>query len=141
MFKRTITLITIIFVILFFSSSGFADEEKKAAAIMAAENYLILIDTAQYGKSWDVSSTFFKSQVPKQTWIKQISAIRPQLGKVMKRQIGNANYMTELPGAPDGEYVVIQYKSSFGKKNNAVETVTPMLDKDGQWRVSGYYIR
>ncbi len=141
MYKKIITLISISFVILFFSSSGFADEQKKAAAVMAAENYLILIDTAQYGKSWDISSTFFKSQVPKQTWVKQISAIRPQLGKVINRQISNASYMTELPGAPDGEYVVIQYKSSFDRKHNSVETVTPMLDKDGQWRVSGYYIR
>jgi hypothetical protein len=23
----------------------------------------------------------------------------------------------------------------------AVETVTPMLDKNGQWKVSGYYIK
>jgi hypothetical protein len=50
-------------------------------------------------------------------------------------------YTTTLPGAPDGEYVVIQYQSSFGKKNLAVETVTPMLDQDGVWRVSGYFIR
>ncbi|MGB5422961.1 MAG: DUF4019 domain-containing protein [Desulfobacterales bacterium] len=26
-------------------------------------------------------------------------------------------------------------------KASAVETITPMLDKDGQWRVSGYYIK
>ncbi|MEJ2473814.1 MAG: DUF4019 domain-containing protein [Desulfobacterales bacterium] len=26
-------------------------------------------------------------------------------------------------------------------KTAAVETITPMLDKDGQWRVSGYYIK
>jgi hypothetical protein len=45
-----------------------------------------------------------------------------------------------LPGAPDGEYVVIQFESSFEKKKSAVETVTPMLEKDGKWRVSGYYI-
>jgi len=45
------------------------------------------------------------------------------------------------PGAPDGEYVVIQYDSSFENKTEAVETVTPMLDPDGVWRVSGYYIR
>jgi len=42
---------------------------------------------------------------------------------------------------PDGEYVVIQYDSSFEHKQSAVETVTPMLDKDGKWRVSGYYIK
>jgi hypothetical protein len=46
-----------------------------------------------------------------------------------------------LPGAPDGQYVVIQFETSFENKHNAVETVTPMLEPNGQWRVSGYYIR
>jgi hypothetical protein len=36
---------------------------------------------------------------------------------------------------------VIQYESSFEHKASAIETVTPMLGDDGQWRVSGYYIR
>jgi hypothetical protein len=26
-------------------------------------------------------------------------------------------------------------------KQSAVETITPMLDKDGKWRISGYYIK
>ena len=46
-----------------------------------------------------------------------------------------------LPGAPDGEYVVLQFDTSFANKKEAVETVTPMLDKDGKWKVSGYYIK
>ncbi|HWN92533.1 MAG TPA: DUF4019 domain-containing protein, partial [Verrucomicrobiae bacterium] len=46
-----------------------------------------------------------------------------------------------LPGAPDGEYVVIQYETAFENKASAVETITPMLDKDGSWRISGYYIK
>jgi hypothetical protein len=50
-------------------------------------------------------------------------------------------YKTSLPGAPDGDYVVIQFVTSFGNKKSAIETVTPMLEKDGSWRVSGYYIR
>jgi hypothetical protein len=37
--------------------------------------------------------------------------------------------------------VVLQYQTSFANKKDAVETVTPMRDKDGQWRVSGYYIK
>jgi ribosomal protein S17E len=40
-----------------------------------------------------------------------------------------------------GEYVVIQFETSFENKKTAVETVTPMMDKDGIWRVSGYYIK
>jgi len=46
-----------------------------------------------------------------------------------------------MPGAPDGEYVVIQYETEFEKKASAVETVTPERDKNGTWRVSGYYIK
>jgi hypothetical protein len=45
------------------------------------------------------------------------------------------------PGVPDGEYVVIQYEVSYENKKAAVETVTPMLDKDGKWRVAGYFMR
>jgi uncharacterized protein DUF4019 len=36
--------------------------------------------------------------------------------------------------------VVIRYSSSFKNKTRAVETVTPMLSKDGAWRVSGYFV-
>ena len=46
-----------------------------------------------------------------------------------------------LPGAPDGKYVVIQYDTVFENKSSAVETIIPMADPDGAWRVSGYFIR
>jgi Protein of unknown function (DUF4019) len=32
-------------------------------------------------------------------------------------------------------------EQAFEKKASAVETVTSMLDPDGAWRVSGYFIR
>jgi hypothetical protein len=46
-----------------------------------------------------------------------------------------------MPGAPDGEYVVVQYETEFERKASAVETITPERDKSGTWRVSGYYIK
>ncbi|KPJ71393.1 hypothetical protein AMJ52_08655, partial [candidate division TA06 bacterium DG_78] len=63
------------------------------------------------------------------------------LGKLVSRTVKSAKYTTSLPGAPDGEYVVIQYEASFENKQSAIETVTPMKDTDGAWRVSGYYIK
>ena len=33
-----------------------------------------------------------------------------------------------------------KYDASW-KQGSAIETVTPMLDADGVWRVSGYFIR
>jgi hypothetical protein len=46
-----------------------------------------------------------------------------------------------LPGAPAGDYVVIQYATQFANKDKAVETVVPMRTPDGSWKVSGYFIR
>ncbi len=42
---------------------------------------------------------------------------------------------------PKGEYVVIQYASAYTNRPKVIETVTPMLEKDGTWRVSGYFVK
>jgi len=49
--------------------------------------------------------------------------------------------MTDLPNAPKGKYVVIQFKTSYRNKKDAIETVTPMKERDGGWKVSGYFIK
>jgi hypothetical protein len=60
---------------------------------------------------------------------------------VASRKVKSKSYKTSLPGAPDGEYVVIEFETSFEHKKSSIETVTPMVEKDGNWRVSGYYIK
>lgn len=56
-------------------------------------------------------------------------------------QLASAQYTENLPNAPAGKYVVIQYQTAFEKMSSATETIVPMLDKDGHWRVSGYYVK
>lgn len=63
------------------------------------------------------------------------------VGKVRSRSFLGAVYETEIPGAPDGKYIVIRYRATVEHKESTVETVTPMLEKDGMWRVLGYFIR
>ena len=70
-----------------------------------------------------------------------MKAVRVPLGAQMSRVVKSKQYTTSVPGAPDGQYVVIQFTTSFKNKGSATETVTPMLDKDGSWRVSGYFIK
>ena len=53
----------------------------------------------------------------------------------------HAQFTKTMPGAPDGEYVILQFDTSFADKKAAIETVTPMKDKDGKWRVAGYFIK
>jgi hypothetical protein len=67
--------------------------------------------------------------------------VRSPLGKLVSRKVKSREYVEKVPGGPDGKYVVIQFDTVFQNKATAVETVTPMLDPDGAWRVSGYFIR
>jgi len=67
--------------------------------------------------------------------------VRQPLGKVISRRVMSKMPTQTVPGGPDGKYVIIRFKTSFENKKDAIETVTPMLDKDGVWRVSGYYIK
>ncbi len=118
-----------------------ANETAEKRAMEASDTWLKLIDNNQYAKSWETAAELFKNAVGKEQWNQSLNAVRKPLGKVMKRTVRSKQYTTSLPGAPDGEYVVIQYETSFENKKSSVETVTPMLDKDGKWRVSGYYIK
>jgi len=118
-----------------------ANETAEKRAMEASDTWLKLIDNSQYAKSWETAAELFKNAVGKEQWNQSLNAVRKPLGKVMKRTVRSKQYTTSLPGAPDGEYVVIQYETFFENKKSSVETVTLMLDMDGKWRVSGYYIK
>lgn len=111
------------------------------AARAAAEAWLALVDAGNYPGSWDAAAALFRNAVPKATWVQQIGAARGAVGANTSRSFQSATPASTLPGAPDGAYVVLQYKAGFAQKASAIETITPMKDPDGVWRVSGYYIK
>lgn len=113
----------------------------KYRAFKAAEEWLEFVDTGSYAFSWETAASYFQGVIGKEEWAQTVQAVREPLGELISRKIQKATYRTELPGAPDGEYVVIEFESVFENKRQAVETVTPMLDRDGSWKVSGYYIK
>jgi hypothetical protein len=111
------------------------------AAVAAAKDWLALVDAEKYGDSWDEAAQYFKNAVTKEKWVQAMEAMRKPFGKNLSRELASQKELKTMPGAPDGEYVVIQFKSSFENKKSAVETITPMMDKDGKWRVSGYFMK
>ena len=118
-----------------------ADPKAEQAAIAAAGAWLKLVDQSRYGDSWQESASYFQGAIDIGQWEKSLNAVRKPLGKVLSRKLNTKQYTQSLPGAPEGHYVVIQFQTVFEFKKIAVETVTPMLDTDGKWKVSGYYIR
>jgi hypothetical protein len=106
-----------------------------------AEVWLSLVDAQKFAESWKDAAQYFRAAISQEQWQRSLQAVRKPLGSLVSRKLLSAKYARSLPGAPDGEYVVLQYQTSFANKKDAAERVTPMRDKDGQWRVSGYYIK
>ena len=122
-------------------SSIAAEPGKEQAAVAAAEKWVVLVDSGKYAESWQETAEYFRNAVKQEQWTQLAQAVRKPLGKLVSRKVKTSTYKTAVPGAPDGEYVVIRFETSFENKKVAIETVTPMMDKDGTWRVSGYFIK
>ena len=123
------------------SPTSTAAEKENYEARRAAEDWLALVDDERYNESYGAASGYFRKAISLERWVQSLSAHRRPMGRKLARKLLFHKYTTTLPGAPDGEYVVIQYQTSFENKKAAVETVTPMREADGVWRVSGYFIR
>jgi len=115
-----------------------ANDQDPAAAV---EAWLAAVDGGRYDQSWETASAYFKSMVSKEQWVSLAAAVRNPLGNLVSRSVNEKQFQSALPGAPDGQYCILSFKTVFGNKASAIETVTTMKDKDGQWRVAGYFIK
>jgi hypothetical protein len=112
-----------------------------AEAERVAREWLALTDRGDAQQSWQHAASLFQRAVTPDQWARSLTVVREPLGALVGRTVQSAKPATELPGAPDGEYVVLTFQTSFAHKHSATETVTPMHESDGSWRVAGYYIR
>ncbi|HXY25829.1 MAG TPA: DUF4019 domain-containing protein [Candidatus Acidoferrum sp.] len=141
--KIALLCMVIAFVVGFgvYQATAPAQQKPEELAQKSAEAWLALVDAGKYGDSWDEAAAAFKSALTKDQWVDALKKVRTPLGALQSRKLKSATYAKNPPGAPAGEYVIIQFDTSFENKTSAAETITPTLEKDGKWRVSGYYIK
>src|ERR1044072_2102425 len=107
------------------SAALFAAEEVKTSDAVrttaeevgkkSAEAWLKLIDANNSGESWESAAAIFRIQVPKDKWEQSLSSVRDLFGNMIARKLINAQFTKTLPGAPDGNYLVVQYQTAFEK--------------------------
>jgi hypothetical protein len=123
------------------ADAGAQDMEAVSQAEAAATEWLALVDAGNYAGSWEQSAVLFKAALSASSWASAAQAKRAALGELKLREINSTAFTRKMPDAPDGEYVVIMYASTFENGSEATEIVIPVHEKDGSWRVSGYDIR
>lgn len=106
----------------------------------AARQWLALLDKEEWEASWRAAAAIFKSQISAAQWATMIQPVRLPLGSVSSRRFQNVTRATILPGAPAGNYEVIQFRTDFAHKLGAIETITLEHKAEG-WKVAGYFIK
>ena len=122
-------------------TAAFPSDEKEKAATDAAPPWLALVDSGQYAESWFQASSDFRGAASKEQWIHALNTVRAPLGKLVSRQLKSASYTTKLPHARPAEYVVLQYDTNYEKAPGMLEVVVMVMEKNGVWKLSGYFIK
>ena len=110
-------------------------------ALAAASEFLYLVDTEEYAKSWEVTSATLKKMLTKTAWTDEIDRLRSFLGPIVERIHHDITYTDSADDVPEGEYVVMTFISKFQLSERVLEKLTLMLGDNDQWQVVGYFLK
>ena len=110
-------------------------------SVVAAAQFLLLVDTEEYARSWEISSAKLQEMLTKKAWDEQITKIRSFLGPIVERIYHDISYTDSASDVPAGEYVIMTFISKFELRDGVTETITLMLGDNEQWQVVGYFLR
>ncbi|MBS2040064.1 DUF4019 domain-containing protein [bacterium] len=131
--KKILLLLTLM------SLPAFAAPSTEAPALAAANDFVKLVDAAQFDKAYDAFSNFGQKAVGKEQFVTMMRDVQDKIGTQTSRKLKSKQFTHELPGAPKGDYWVFDYETNFSKKGPSVERVTSMLEGKA-WKVAGYVL-
>ena len=100
-----------------------AESSSDHLSAQEAVSFLELMDQARYDDAWLSMSTLFQTLNNQPQWQNRQQTIRAAYGALSSRQLDRISYRQTYTLSPDGEYVVVQFDSSFTNKADTFETV------------------
>jgi Protein of unknown function (DUF4019) len=118
-----------------------AQNPQASLAQKEARSWLMLTDRGDAAASWRVAGKQFQKAITADQWADSLRQVRPPLGALTDRTVLSTEFTRSFPGAPEGDYALLVFRSSFATKTDSRETVTLEREADGAWHVIGYFIR
>jgi DNA-binding CsgD family transcriptional regulator len=112
----------------------------QSPAAAAARSWLLLVDAKRWEESWKQAGTLFQAQIGAEGWSAAVQPVRKQVGTLVSRKLKSATKHNSLPGAPAGEYEIVEFDTSFSTASSTVETVVLARESSG-WKAIGYFVR
>ena len=118
-----------------------AQDGRTSTVQAAARDWVVLTDRGEVGATWDAAGKQFKNAITRERWSESLTAVRKPFGSMIQRSTLSTSFPASLAGAPDGEYSIVLFRTSFANRVDSRETVTLQRESDGAWRVVGYVIQ
>ncbi len=146
---RVVTAMLPVFLLLVARQVARAQESGPAPqeAIDAGNAFLKLIDHGQYDDSWDACASTIKNTITKSSWDTVMKINRARFGTLVSRKLESAQAAITVPGSPEGQYVILEYKGSFNLRKSEGTTTKPttetvvITNENGKWLGYQYSIR
>ncbi|MEO5764550.1 MAG: DUF4019 domain-containing protein [Casimicrobiaceae bacterium] len=123
------------------AGGSFAQGGGTSAVQAVARGWLVLADRGDFGATWDATGKQFRNAITRERWSESAAGVRQPLGPMTQRSVLSTTFPKSVPGAPQGEYAIVLFRTSFAKRDDGRETVTLERESDGAWRVVGYVIQ
>jgi Protein of unknown function (DUF4019) len=115
--------------------AGPAEDEASAVG----QKWLALLDDQKYEESWQQAASMFRDQVKQEQWIVSLKRFRDPLGPPVSRTASRVDFTKTLRAAPDGDYAIIHFTTTFKNKSDVTERLT-LVKEDGKWQAAAYAI-
>lgn len=122
------------------STHLYADPMFQTIHASQATSYLELLDQQKLEEAWQYSAPLFKALNDKLQWQQRIKAIRNAYGPVSVRTLRLSSHRSTYTNAPDGDYLFIQFNSTFENKANGIETVVLQCPSHKECAVINYVV-
>jgi len=120
--------------------AAWAQDPRSALVQKTARDWLAMADGEDGGASWKAAGKQFKNAMSSVQWSQALVQVHLPMGKTLQRTMIGTSFDQSFPGAPNGDYATIEFRTAFEGKSDAGETVTLEREADGVWRVIGYSI-
>jgi len=115
-------------------------------ALNAAERWLVPVDAQRYADAWAMGAASLKATVGRNEFRDGMRDLRKEYGRVVLRKAEKLAYLGAPPspeegGTKEGAQMSILFDTKFVRNRQATEELLMELEKDGLWRVAGYFIR
>ncbi len=111
----------------------------EVAAVNSALEWLALMDGADYAATYRLMAPAFRAAVPEADWVAKLQGLRGSWGTLSRRETMQATLTDDLPEAPPGTYVLVEFHSRFTEVEPVIREFTVMLQTTDGWQPIGYY--